>query len=135
MTDTVRGEMGRCKDIPVYVQYPNTAGKCDANNAENRLNKRRDCCYTGTMRTNINLPPATLGRLQAEAEKSGKDIDTVVTEAVEARIALSRVSLQDVLRPIHEAIAASGTTHEEAEAYFDQELSAMRAERKSSAKK
>jgi len=83
------------------------------------------------METTINLPPATLGRLQLEAEKSGKDIDTFVTEAVEARIAISRVSLQDVLGPIHEAIAASGTTPEKAEAFFEQELSAMRAERRS----
>jgi hypothetical protein len=87
------------------------------------------------MLTTINLPPATLSRLQAEAEKSGKDIDTFVTEAVEARIALARVSLQDVLRPIHEAIAASGTTPEEAEAFFEQELSAMRAERRSCSRK
>ena len=83
------------------------------------------------MTTAINFPPATLRRLQAEAEKSGKDIDTFVTEAVEARMALSHTSLQDVLRPINEAIAASGMTPEEAEAFFDQELSAMRAERKS----
>lgn len=86
------------------------------------------------MTTAINFPPATLSRLQAEAEKSGKDIDTIVTEAVEARMALSHTSFQDVLRPINEAIAASGMTPEEAEAFFDQELSAMRAERKSSSR-
>jgi hypothetical protein len=50
-------------------------------------------------------------------------------------IALSRVSLQEVLRPINEAIAASRTTPEEAEAFFEQELSALRAERKSSSSK
>jgi hypothetical protein len=83
------------------------------------------------MVTNINFPPATLSRLQAEAEKSGKDLDTLVTEAVEARIALSHVSLQAVLRPINEAIAASGMTPEEAEAFLERELSAMRAERNS----
>jgi hypothetical protein len=80
----------------------------------------------------INFPPATLNRLQAEAAKSGKDLDTLITEAVEARIALSHASLHDVLRPISEAIAASGTTSEEAEAFFEKELSAVRAERKSS---
>jgi len=84
------------------------------------------------MTTAINFPPATLSRLQAEAQKSGKDIDTIVTEAVEARMAIAHVSLQDVLRPINEAIAASGASPEEAEAFFEQELSAMRAERKSS---
>lgn len=87
------------------------------------------------MITGIKFPPETLSRLQAEAEKSGKDIDTLVTEAVEARMALSHVSLQDVLRPINEAIAASGMTPEEAEVFFEQELSAMRAERKSSSGK
>ena len=83
------------------------------------------------MTTAINFPPATLSRLHAEAQKSGKDLDTLVTEAVEARMALSRVSLQDVLRPLHDAIAASGMSPEEAEAFFEQELSAMRAERRS----
>ncbi len=87
------------------------------------------------MVTSINLPPATLSRLQAEAKKSGKDIDTLVTEAVEARIALSYLSFQDVLRPIQEAIAASGMSPEEAEAFFEQELAAMRAERKISSGK
>jgi hypothetical protein len=85
------------------------------------------------MSTAINFPPNTLSRLQAEAQKSGKDIDAFVTEAVEARMALSRVSLEDVLRPLNEAIAASGVTPEEAEAFFEQELAAMRAERKSRA--
>jgi hypothetical protein len=45
-------------------------------------------------------------------------------------LALSRVSLHDVLGPLNEAIAASGMSPEEAEAFFDQELAAMRAERK-----
>ncbi len=78
------------------------------------------------MITGIKFPPATLTRLQAEAEKSGKDIDTLVTEAVEAKMALAHLSLQDVLRPINDAIAESGMTPEEAEAFFEQELSAMR---------
>jgi hypothetical protein len=86
--------------------------------------------YTVNMSTTINFPPATLSRLYAEAERSGKDLDVLVTEAVEARLALSRVSLHDVLGPLNEAIAASGMSPEEAEAFFDQELAAMRAERK-----
>ena len=84
------------------------------------------------MTITINLPPATLDQLKAEAEATGKDVETVVCEAVEAKMALSNVSMQDVLLPINEAIAASGMTPEEAEAFFAQELSAMRAERKSS---
>ena len=101
----------------------------------NRLNKPGTWCYNGSMITSIKFPPATLSRLQAEAEKSGKDLDTLVTEAVEAKMALAHLSLHDVLRPINEEIAASGLAPEEAEAFFEQELSAMRAERKSSAGK
>ena len=87
------------------------------------------------MITSIQFPPATLSRLQAEVEKSGKDLDTLVTEAVEAKMALAHVSLRDVLRPVNEAIAASGLALEETEAFFEQELSAMRAERRSSSGK
>ena len=101
----------------------------------NRLNKPGTWCYNGSMITSIKFPPATLSRLQAEAEKSGKDLDTLVTEAVEAKIALSHVSLQEVLRPLTEAIAASGMTPEEAEAFFEQEVSSVRAARKSSSGK
>ena len=50
-----------------------------------RLNKKWESWYTGAMITSIKFPPATLTRLQAEAEKSGKDLDTIVTEAVEAK--------------------------------------------------
>ena len=87
------------------------------------------------MITGIEFPPDTLRRLQDEVEKSGKDLDTFVTEAVEAKIALSYMSLREVLRTIHEAIATSGTTPEEAEAFFEQELSTMRAQRKCSSGK
>ena len=87
------------------------------------------------MITSISFPPATLTRLHAEAVKSGKDLDTLVTEAVEAKMAISHMSLEDVLRPLNEAIADSGATPEEAEAFFEQEHSAMRAERKSASGK
>jgi hypothetical protein len=83
------------------------------------------------MVTTIHFPASTIIRLKAEAEKTGKDIDTIVTEAVEARMALSRVSLAEAVRPIQEALTASGTSAEEAETVFEQELSAMRAERRS----
>jgi hypothetical protein len=87
------------------------------------------------MTITINLLPATLDQLKAEAQATGKDVETVVREAVEAKMALSHVSLQEVLRPINEAIAASGMSPEEAEAFFEQELAAVRAERKSSSGK
>jgi hypothetical protein len=87
------------------------------------------------MTITINLTPATLDQLKAEAQATGKDVETVAREAVEAKMAISHVSMREVLRPINEAIAASGMTPEEAETFFEQELSAMRAERKSSSGK
>ena len=87
------------------------------------------------MTITINLPPATLDQVKAEAQATGKDVETVVRDAVEATMALSHVSVEEVLRPINEAIAASGMTPEEAETFFEHELSAMRAERKSTSGK
>ena len=87
------------------------------------------------MTITINLPPATLDQLKAEAQATGKDVETVAREAVEVKMALSHVSIQEVIRPINEAIAASGMSPQEAEAFFEQELAAMRAERKSSSGK
>lgn len=87
------------------------------------------------MTITINLPPATLDQLKAEARATGKDVETVAREAVEVKMALSHVSIQEVIRPINEAIAASGMSPQEAEAFFEQELAAMRAERKSSSGK
>ena len=71
-----------------------------------------------------------MGRLYAEAKKSGKDLDALVTEAVEARLAVSRLSLRDVRAPVTEAIMASGMSPEEAEAFFEHEVASMRRERK-----
>jgi predicted transcriptional regulator len=76
------------------------------------------------MTITVHLPPATLEKLQAQANATGKDIGTLVAEAVAKDLALASVSVKDVLRPIQDAIAASGTTPEEAEAFFNQEVSA-----------
>jgi hypothetical protein len=80
----------------------------------------------------INLPPATFDLLQAEAQAKGTDVETVVREAVEAKMALSHVSIFEALKPVNDAIAESGMTPEEAEAFFEEELMAVRAERRSS---
>ena len=83
------------------------------------------------MTITINLPPATLEQLQAEAQATGKDVETVVRDAVDTRLARRKQTFAEVLKPIHDAVDASGMTPEEAEAFFDQQLSEMRAERRS----
>ena len=49
------------------------------------------------MTITITLPPATEQRLRAEAEATGKDVGTLVVEAVEARLSLAKLSLRDAL--------------------------------------
>jgi hypothetical protein len=83
------------------------------------------------MTITITLPPAKLEELQAEAAATGKDVETVVRDAVEARLARRRQTFAEVLKPIHDAIDASGMTGEQAEAFFDEQLAQMRTERRS----
>lgn len=84
------------------------------------------------MTITINLPPATLDQLKAEAEATGKDVETVVRDALDARLARRKRTFAEILKPIHDAVDASGMSPEEAEAFFDQQLLEMRAERRSS---
>ena len=67
------------------------------------------------MTITINFPPATIEKLQAQAAASGKDVETLVKEAVEANLAVSGLSFREILQPIHDEIEASGTSDEEAD--------------------
>jgi hypothetical protein len=84
------------------------------------------------MTISLNLPPATLEKIQAQAVASGKDIETVVREAVEFGLAHRKQSLAEVLKPINDAIQASGMGEDEVTALFEQELQSHRSERRSS---
>ena len=84
------------------------------------------------MTVTIELPQATLARLQAEAQASGKDLDTFVMEAIEAKLAKRQRTFAEVLKPIHDAVQASRLSEAEVESLFAQELKAHRAERRSS---
>jgi len=82
------------------------------------------------MVTSINFPPATLNRLRAEAARSGKDLDTLVTEAVEAKLAISGRSFREILEPIHRQVEESGVSDHELEALADDAVAEARAARK-----
>jgi hypothetical protein len=84
------------------------------------------------MTIRLDLPPATLQKVQDEADATGKDVETVVREAVEVGLAQRKRSLVEVLKPINEAIQASGMSDDEVTALFDRELQAHRTERRSS---
>ena len=87
------------------------------------------------MTITVTLPPATLEKLRAQAAASGKDIDTFVREAVEAKLAISGLSFREILEPIHQEVEASGISDEELADFIDREVAATRAERKASRNK
>ena len=83
------------------------------------------------MTITINLPAATLEQLRAEAQATGKDVETVVREAVETKLARRKQTFAEILKPIHDAVEASGLSEQEVESLVDKELKAVRAQRRS----
>lgn len=83
------------------------------------------------MTLTINLPLATLEQLKAEAQATGKDVETVVREAVNAKLARRKRTFAEILKPIHDAVDASGMSEDEVHALIDTEVKAVRAERRS----
>ncbi len=81
------------------------------------------------MTITINLPPAKLEELKAEAAATGKDVETVVRDAVDARLARRKRTFAEVLKPIHDAVEASGITEEEAIGLLDKALKEVRGAR------
>ena len=83
------------------------------------------------MTIQVDFPPATLERLQAEAQASGKDVETFVREVVEQKLARRKKTFAKILKPIHDAVAASGLSeHDVDELLEGGELRAARAERR-----
>ena len=86
------------------------------------------------MTITINFPPATIEKLQAQAAASGKDVETLVKEAVEANLAVSGLSFREILKPIHDEIEASGMSDEEANTLAESAVVEARAARKTRSK-
>jgi hypothetical protein len=82
------------------------------------------------MTIKVDFSPATLARLQAEAQASGKDVETFVREAVEQKLARRQRTFAEVLKPIHEAVESSGMSREDVDELLESELRAVRAERR-----
>jgi hypothetical protein len=82
------------------------------------------------MTLTINLPPATIQKLQAEAAASGKDVDTLVREAVEVKLAVSGRSFREIMAPVHEQFRKSGMTDDELNILVNDAVADARAERR-----
>ena len=83
------------------------------------------------MTITINLPPATLDQLKAEAQATGKDVETVVREAVESKLARRKRTFAEILKPVHDAVEESGMSEDDVNALMDKEMRAARTERRS----
>ncbi|MBM3997636.1 MAG: hypothetical protein FJ303_26330 [Planctomycetes bacterium] len=83
------------------------------------------------MTITINLPPATLNELKAEAQATGKDVETVVREAVESRLARRKRTFAEIVKPVHDDVESRGLSDDDVGAIMDQELKAARAEKRS----
>ena len=86
------------------------------------------------MTLSIDLPPATIEKLHAEAAASGKDVATLVREAVEVKLAVAGRSFRDIMAPVHEDFRKSGLTGEQLDSLIDRSLADLRVERKNSPK-
>lgn len=84
------------------------------------------------MTLSIDLPPATIQKLQAEAAASGKDVETLVREAVEVKLAVAGRSFRDIMAPVHEDFRKTDMTDEQLDGLIDEVVREARAERKTS---
>lgn len=83
------------------------------------------------MTITIDLSPDTAEQLRAQAEATGKNVSTLVIEAVQARLALAQLQFKDVLAPVHGDFRRSGMTEPELDELLDDSLEKARRERRS----
>ncbi len=81
------------------------------------------------MTITITLPPGTEERLRAQAEATGKSMDLLVIEAVEARLRLAELSLRDILAPVHADFRDSALTEAELTEMLRESLEEVRETR------
>ena len=85
------------------------------------------------MTISIELPPSAEAQLRAHAAATGKSISALVVEAVQARLALARLPLKELLRPLHEDFRQSGMSGDDLDRLLEDSLKQARADRQSAA--
>ncbi len=76
----------------------------------------------------LNLPTHLLTQIEALAAASGKDRVEVIVEMLKRELPLP--SLADAVGPVHENFRQSGMTEEEVDTLIEEEVKAVRAERR-----
>jgi len=82
------------------------------------------------MTITIDLPAETEGKLPARALATGKDVSTLVREAVEEKLQTPLPPFAEILAPIHEDFRRSVMSEAELDALLGQELADARRERR-----
>lgn len=82
------------------------------------------------MTITIDLSPDTERRLLAHASATGKDVNTLVREAVEEKLQTAPPTFAEILAPVHDDFRMSGMTEAELDALLVGELATARKERR-----
>jgi hypothetical protein len=80
------------------------------------------------MTLTITFPPDTERLLLARAAATGKDVTTLVREAVEEKLRTPSPTFAEILAPVHEEVRASGMTEEALDALLESTLEEVRQE-------
>ncbi len=81
-----------------------------------------------TTSVELNLPTHLLTQIDALAAANGKDRSAVIVELLQKDLPLP--ALAAVVGPLHEHFRQSGMTEEEVDTLIEEEVKAMRAERR-----
>jgi hypothetical protein len=83
-----------------------------------------------TMTITIDFSPETERQLLARAAATGKDVNTLVREAVEEKLRTPLPRFQQILAPVHEDFRRSGMSEEELDTLLEESLKEVRQERR-----
>ena len=82
------------------------------------------------MTLTIDFPADTERKLQARAAATGKDVATLVREAVEEKLQTPLPTFAEILAPVHEDFRQSGMTAAELDGLLETTLAEARNERR-----
>jgi hypothetical protein len=82
------------------------------------------------MTLTIDLPADTERKLLARAAATGKDVATLIREAVEEKLRTPLPAFGEVLAPVHEDFRQSGMTEPELDTLLERTLTEVRRERR-----
>jgi hypothetical protein len=82
------------------------------------------------MTLTIDLPAETERELRARAAATGKDVATLVREAVEEKLRATTPAFAEILAPVHEDFRQSGMNEAELDSLMEGTLREARKERR-----